>query len=105
MVDIEAEIVVNQGIYPFNYGRVTQSELCRRADVKKAMLQNPLRKDSTRVDFMAWLDALNSKLTQARESTPERKRPDSLSAAFIIDRPGYLTRETIELSIWQTRVL
>jgi hypothetical protein len=72
MADIEAEIVANKGIYPFNYGRVTQSELCRRADVKKATLQNPLHKDSTRVEIMAWLDALNSKLTQTRDRTRKR---------------------------------
>ena len=72
MRDIEAEIDLNKGIYPFNYGRVTQSELCRRADVKKATLQNPLHKDTTRVEIMAWLDALATKLTLTRESTRER---------------------------------
>lgn len=72
MRDIEAEIRGNHGIYPFNYGRVTQSELCRRADVKKATLQNPGHKDTTRVDIMRWLDELNAGLTQTRESTRER---------------------------------
>ena len=72
MRDIEAEIELNKGIYPFNFGRVTQSELCRRADVKKATLQNPLHKDTTRVEIMAWLDVLASKLTLTRESTRER---------------------------------
>lgn len=72
MRDIEAEIAANQGIYPFNYGRVTQSELCRRADVKKATLQNPGHKDTTRVEIMSWLDALSSQLTQTRDSTRER---------------------------------
>lgn len=33
MHDIEAEVVVHHGVYPYNHGRVTQSELCRRADV------------------------------------------------------------------------
>lgn len=72
MAEIEADIAAHQGIYPFNYGRVTQSELCRRADVKKATLQNPLHKDSTRLEIMAWLDGLNAKLTQTRDSTRER---------------------------------
>jgi hypothetical protein len=72
MAEIEADIAAHQGIYPFNYGRVTQSELCRRADVKKATLQNPLHKDSTRLEIMAWLDALNAKLMQTRDSTRER---------------------------------
>jgi esterase/lipase len=72
MRDIETEVLENMGIYPFNYGRVTQSELCRRADVKKATLQNPVHKDTTRVEIMGWLDELALKLTQTRESTRER---------------------------------
>ena len=81
MRDIETEIQANNGIYPFNYGRVTQSELCRRADVKKATLQNPVHKDSTRVEIIKWLDALNANLTQTRDSTRERvtARAEALS--------------------------
>ena len=82
MRDIEAEVQANSGIYPFNYGRVTQSELCRRADVKKATLQNTVHKDTTRVEIMAWLDGLASNLTLTRESTRERVTAvaDNLSA-------------------------
>lgn len=72
MAEIEADIVANQGIYPFNHGRVTQSELCRRADVKKATLQNPLHKDSTRVDILAWLDGLSAQLAHSRDASRER---------------------------------
>jgi cob(I)alamin adenosyltransferase len=72
MREIEAEVLANQGIYPFNHGRVTQSELCRRADVKKATLQNPVHKDTTRVEIMGWLDTLASQLTHTRDSTRER---------------------------------
>ena len=49
MIEIEHDIAEHQGVYPYNFGRVTQSELCRRADVKKATLQNPVHKDTTRV--------------------------------------------------------
>lgn len=72
MADIEVEILANKGIYPFNYGRVTQSELCRRADVKKATLQNTVHKDTTRIEIIRWLDALNLTLTQTRTGTRER---------------------------------
>ena len=72
MREIEAEIAAHHGVYPFNHGRVTQSELCRRADVKKATLQNPVHKDTTRVEIMAWLDTLAARLTQSRDSTRER---------------------------------
>ncbi len=70
--EIEADILANGGIYPFNYGRVTQSELCRRADVKKATLQNSVHKDTTRVEVVDWLTALNLRLTTTRNSTRER---------------------------------
>lgn len=72
MREIEAEILDSKGIYPFNYGRVTQSELCRRADVKKATLQNPVHKDTTRVEIIGWLEEVNSRLMTTREGTRER---------------------------------
>ncbi len=72
MRDIEAEIAAHHGIYPFNHGRVTQSELCRRADVKKATLQTPLHKDTTRVDILRWLDGLSTQLAHTRDATRER---------------------------------
>lgn len=72
MAEIEAEIKARNGIYPFNHGRVTQSELCRRADVKKATLQNPLHKDTTRVEIMRWLDGLATQMAQTRDGTRER---------------------------------
>ena len=86
MRDIEAEVLANQGIYPFNYGRVTQSELCRRADVKKATLQNPVHKDTTRVEIMGWLDELATKLTQTRESTRERVTQVTENLAAEVER-------------------
>ena len=67
MATIEAEISSHGGHYPYNHGRMTQSELCRRADVKKATLQNPVHKDSTRVEVMAWCDAINARLAQVRD--------------------------------------
>ena len=58
MQEIESEIAVHHGVYPYNHGRVTQSQLSRRADVKKATLQTPLHKDTTRVEVITtimWL--------------------------------------------------
>ena len=72
MREIEAEVEAHHGVYPYNHGRVTQSELCRRADVKKATLQNPVHKDTTRVEIMTWLDTLAARLSQTRDSTRER---------------------------------
>ncbi len=68
MATIESEIEAHGGQYPFNHGRMTQSELCRRADVKKATLQNPVHKDTTRIEVMAWCDAINARLMQAKDA-------------------------------------
>lgn len=51
---------------------MTQSELCRRADVKKATLQTPLHKDTTRVEVIDWLDRLSAQLADTRDATRER---------------------------------
>jgi hypothetical protein len=93
---IEADISAHHGIYPLNFGRVTQSELCRRADVKKATLQNPVHKDSTRVEIMAWLDALNAELTQTRAGTRDRVTAvaDTLSADL-----AHLAQVKLELEV------
>lgn len=72
MADIEADIAAHQGIYPYNHGRVTQSELCRRADVKKATLQTPLHKDTTRVQVLAWLDHVTANLGETRDATRDK---------------------------------
>ncbi len=72
MQDIEAEVAQHHGVYPFNHGRLTQSELCRRADVKKATLQTPLHKDTTRVEVIDWLDRLSAQLANTRDATRER---------------------------------
>ncbi len=68
MAQIETEIEAHGGSYPYNHGRMTQSELCRRADVKKATLQNPVHKDTTRVEVMNWCDAINARLAQTRDA-------------------------------------
>ena len=72
MHDIEAEIAAHHGVYPYNHGRVTQSELCRRADVKKATLQTPLHKDTTRLKVLAWLESLSLQLSGTRTAAGER---------------------------------
>lgn len=72
MADIEADIAAHAGVYPYNHGRVTQSELCRRADVKKATLQTPLHKDTTRVHILAWLESVTAGLADTRDATREK---------------------------------
>lgn len=99
MADIESDIDQHQGVYPFNHGRVTQSELCRRADVKKATLQNPLHKDSTRVEIVNWLEALGSRLMLSRDSVRERV------TAVADDLAAEVQRLTLENKALQARLL
>ena len=73
MQEIESEIAAHHGVYPYNHGRVTQSELCRRADVKKATLQTPLHRDTTRAEVIAWLERLSAQLTNTRDATRDHK--------------------------------
>jgi hypothetical protein len=86
MAEIEADIAAHQGVYPYNHGRVTQSELCRRADVKKATLQTPLHKDTTRVQVLAWLDQLATQLAGTRVATRERVTVVADSLAEEVER-------------------
>jgi hypothetical protein len=62
MAEIEAEIEANDGIYPFNKGRITQAEVCRRAGTSPAVLQGPTHKSSTLREVKAWLAAIDRKV-------------------------------------------
>ena len=65
---IELEIDANDGVYPFNKGRVTQAEVCRRASVDKVTLQKPTHKDTTRKAVTEWLAGLTANLVKGRRS-------------------------------------
>lgn len=55
MKDIELDIEANERIYPYNGGRVTQSEVCRRAGIRKATLQGKAHKLSTKLSVDAFV--------------------------------------------------
>ena len=97
MAQIETEIAAHGGSYPYNHGRMTQSELCRRADVKKATLQNPVHKDTTRVEVMNWCDAINAQLAQTRDAarleTGNVTSPDESSRAALQEERDELRRQ------------
>lgn len=105
MADIEADIAAHQGVYPFNHGRVTQSELCRRADVKKATLQTPLHKDTTRVRILAWLDTVNATVTQTRDATREKVTAVADGLAADVERlQAELQAALLELGLAEQRI-
>ncbi|WIV98453.1 hypothetical protein [Kinneretia aquatilis] len=54
---IDVEIEGSDGVYPFNGGRLTQSEVCRRAGVHKATLLTATHRDAIRLELASWLSA------------------------------------------------
>lgn len=62
MTEIEAEIELNDGIYPRNKGRLTQAEVCRRAGTSPAVLQSPTHKSTTLREVKAWLAGIQHKI-------------------------------------------
>lgn len=105
MSDMEADIAAHQGVYPYNHGRVTQSELCRRADVKKATLQTPLHKDTTRVRILAWLEDVTSGLAHTRAATREKVTAVADGLASDVERlQSELQATLLQLGLAEQRV-
>ena len=52
---IELEIQGNHGVYPFNGGQLTEAEVCRRADVMPATLDEAAHATTTRLQLGEWL--------------------------------------------------
>ncbi len=55
---METDIERHQGLYPYNAGRLTQSEVCRRAGISKQTLQNQTHRNTTRLLIDEWLDTV-----------------------------------------------
>ncbi|MGV3682135.1 MAG: hypothetical protein ACO1PM_20810 [Acidovorax sp.] len=68
MQTIEGEIDTNNGIYPYNGGRLSQAELCRRAEVTNVGLATPAHRDTTRKMVGDWLARINSASITGRKS-------------------------------------
>lgn len=68
MATMAAEIQANDNLYPFNKGRVTQAEVCRRAGVNKVTLQNEIHKKTTRVKVDEWVKKTSSGIFTGRSS-------------------------------------
>ncbi len=52
---IEAEIDANEGIYPYNGGKLSQAELCRRAKISQVTLSTPAHRHTTKKMVDEWL--------------------------------------------------
>lgn len=61
MAIIESDIEDSDGLYPYNNGRLSMAEVCRRAGIHKITLQGNMHKNTTKISLQKWLVALNSK--------------------------------------------
>lgn len=60
MAAIRAEIELADRIYPENKGRLTQAEVCRRAGLKKGVLQGPCHKTTTKLTVDTFVTEMTS---------------------------------------------
>lgn len=86
MEAIEKDIEDNDGLYPFNNGRLSLAEVCRRASIHKVTLQGKTHSATTKVVVKEWLQSLD-KLSVSGAKTV-RKR---VTAAADEWRDRYLT--------------
>ena len=68
MTAIELDLQSHEGIYPFNKGRLTQAEVCRRAGISKMTLQGDSHKTSTKVEVDEWLSSVKVKAIQGNRN-------------------------------------
>lgn len=68
MKTIELEIEHNDGIYPFHGGRLSMSEVCRRAKVHKVTLQGRSHRDTSKPMIEAWIKGLKARLVTGRKT-------------------------------------
>lgn len=67
MKKIELDIEQNEGIYPLHGGRLSLSEVCRRAGVHKVTLQGASHKATTKPLIEGWLTGVANSLTTGRK--------------------------------------
>jgi DNA mismatch repair ATPase MutS len=82
---IELDIEANDGIYPYNGGRLTQAEVCRRAGIHKVTLHGPAHIETTRKSISEWLTATKRSLITGKRVVRKQvtERADSWRERYI----------------------
>ena len=93
MEKIEHDIDENDGLYPFNGGRVTQSEVCRRAGVSKVTLQGKSHKITTKLMIDDWVTRVSAGAVKGKRSVRKAvtARADAWKAAHAKIAQAYHT--------------
>jgi Chromatin associated protein KTI12 len=68
MKKIELEIDENGGIYPVHGGRLSLSEVCRRAGVHKVTMQGPAHRETTKKEIEGWIKRIKATLIAGRKT-------------------------------------
>ncbi|RON55995.1 hypothetical protein [Pseudomonas frederiksbergensis] len=66
--EIEVEIDANEGIYPYNGGKISQAELCRRAKINQVTLSTAAHRNTTRPMVEEWLTRIHNATISGRKS-------------------------------------
>lgn len=83
MKDMEKDVQDNEGLYPYNHGRIDQSEVCRRAGVSKVTLQGPSHKETTKKEVDNWVAGMKVRAVVGARGVRRKvtERADSWKAA------------------------
>jgi len=65
---IAREIEQHDGLYPYNGGRLSEAEFCRRASISQITLLGEIHKKSTKVALNFWLKNITSQIHQGKRS-------------------------------------
>jgi hypothetical protein len=80
MKEMEREIDEAGGIYPYNHGRVSLAEVCRRARVSNMTLQAPAHKSRTKKLVKDWIARILGSVAVGRKSV--RKAVDARASGW-----------------------
>lgn len=72
MAIIERELEDNDGVYPFNKGRLSMAEVCRRAGIHKITLQGEVHRLTSRLILKEWLNTLEKQLVKGSKTVRRR---------------------------------
>ena len=68
MKAIELEIDANDGLYPYNGGRLNQAEVCRRAGIRNGSLQGKAHKTTTKCMVDEWIARVTEGMAKGHRS-------------------------------------
>lgn len=72
METIEKDIEGNDGLYPFNNGKLSLAEVCRRASIHKITLQGEKHSTTTKVVVKEWLQNLDKLVVVGAKTVRKR---------------------------------